>query len=268
MGEVELSQFDQLIFELNCRLVRGISIHAWPERIDLTKCKKRIAASLDVLELWPAKAAIAKEPFKRTQSKKWMIADEVDLSEFESIEAIYVGTSKRLNKANLNNRLALFAVSFAINGEIYLHHDPHILTLEAGLSGIAPWLEVVTPRYGFSALLESSRSICFHGGTPNPSDDENYLKRIRTYEQARYCGPDEDGFLGKRLLDVFEMNILSPQHLSSRVFGTSFGDWITRGGRGELRELKKDVHAWIVPDDIRPDIRQSLLKAKHLVMPV
>jgi hypothetical protein len=264
----QMSKTDELFFELGGTLVRGISLHDWPEKLDITTCSNKLVSAIDTLSLWPANAGISKDIMKRYAARKWRSANEVDLSEFEFIELLSVNTSKRLTTTNFNQHLSSFSVSLVTRGEIYFEHTPEILSIETGIRVISEWLSVTTPQYGFSTIQPKGTSALFHGGQPNPNDDEAYTMRIRAHEQARYCEPHESDFLGKRLLDVFEMNILSPAHITGRVFGTTLGDWISKGDRGQLRQLKKDVHAWIVPDDIRPDIRQKLLRAKHLVVPV
>lgn len=260
---------EELYFALNQTIVRGVSLHAWPEHLALTDCSEILASSLDLLGPWPVKVGISQDIMKRTVVRKWKSASDVDLSEFNFIESLGVEAQERLSKASFDKHLVLLGVSQALKGEIYFQHLPSILTIDLGIRFIRNWLEVVTPRYGFSTMLRRSKSGSFHSGTPNLSDeDERHVERVRAYEQARYCEPHEDGFLGNRLLDVFEMNILSPAHLASRVFGTTLCDWISKGDRGELKQLKEDVHAWIVADTIREDVRQSLLRAKHLVVPV
>ena len=248
-----------------------MSLHYWPEEPRLTECENLIASTMSLLELWPAKAWIFKELLGSHISKRWRASDDVKLAEFEPIVCISADSGKPLSKANLRSRLGLFSIRANEDnhaGDMYFEHALDFLTIELGLKVISIWLAVITPRFGFSNIGKKSSVMLLHGGQPTSSDDEVYLKRIRAHEAVRHCEPHEDGYLGKRLLDVFELNILSPAHLSSRIFGRSLEDWIGSGNRGTLTQLKKDVCAWIVPDNIRPNVRQNLLKGGYLIVPV
>jgi len=266
-----MSKLDALRAELGQSSVRAMSLRYWPEGPKLTECEHLIASTVSLLELWPAKVWIYKEQFGSHTSKRWRASDDVKLAEFESIVGITGDSGKPLSKANLRSRLGLFSIRTPEDihgGKVYFEHALDFLTIDLGLKVISTWLTVITPRFGFSNIGTKDSAIPFHAGQPTRSDDEVYLKRIRAHEVVRHCEPYEDGYLGKRLLDVFELNILSPAHLSSRVFGTSLEDWIGSGSRGTLTQLKKDVCAWIVPNNIRPDVRQNLLKGGYLIVPV
>ena len=266
-----MNELDALRAELEQSPVRAFSLHHWLEEPKLAACEGLISSTLSLLALWPTKVLVYKEHFAKPVSKRWAAFNDISLSEFEETVGITAESGKPLSKANLRLRLGLFNITTHEDiyaGNMYFEHDPDFLTIELGLKVISEWLTVITPRYGFSNIDTKDSAMLFHAGQPTSSDDEVYLKRIRAHEAVRHCQPHEDGYLGRRLLDVFELNILSPAHLSSRVFNMSLENWITSGGRGALTQLKKDVYAWIVPDNIRPDIRQNFLNAGHLIVPV
>jgi hypothetical protein len=64
--------------------------------------------------------------------------------------------------------------------------------------------------------------------------------------------------LAGRILDVFELNVLSPPHMQARVGAVALGDWIKFGGRGNLIVINKEVFVWTVADAIRQPIRARL----------
>ena len=145
---------------------------------------------------------------------------------------------------------------------------PDFLTIQLSLDIARQFLPFMTPRFGFSDISRKGDCFWFHSGYPTSGMDETREARAYAYQAVNLCRPDDESFLGHRLLDIYELNILSPHHLSLRVFGTSLEDWIGCGVRGTLTELKRDVHAWIVPGDLRQVIRQAFLRAGYLVVPV
>jgi hypothetical protein len=259
-----MNKVEKLRDELEQSLVRGLSLR-WSQDVNIKECQQLIGLTLSLLEIWPTKAGVWIDIFRKYKTKIWKTPNEFDLGEFAFIEAVHFEFGQSLSITNRANFLANLSLDLK---SLYLTNSPKFLTLETALNAISNWLDVITPFYGFSDVESFGYSSSFHSAVPTNGPNEIWIKQVQAHQAVRNCKPHEDGYLGKRLLDIFELNILSPAHLSSRVFGKSLEDWIISGSRGTLIVLKKDVYAWIVPDVIRPDIRQNFLKAGHLIVPV
>jgi hypothetical protein len=253
--------------EINARDVRGISIRAWPEEPDLKKCESQITSAISILDLWPARVEISVDIWEKSKVRKWRQPADATLTEFETVEGISALSGLSPTKVNAERLLRSIHID-QVGPSIYFEGGPDFLSMDLALEGLEIFLPFVTPRYGFSEINLKGDSYFFHQGQPTSGLDERRLARSEAFEAVRICKPDDENFLGNRLLDVFELNILSPAHMALRVFGTSLDDWISAGRRGTLTELKKEVYAWIVPDDIRADIRKAFLSAGYLIVPV
>jgi hypothetical protein len=265
------SKLDKLRGVLDETQVRGVSVHSWPEALDITRCSAQMSTTLTHLDLFPSKAWIYEDLFGERATKRWLSPDSVVLETFGTITAVSVDSALPLSPKNLKSRTGFFEVSAAEHagiGKIYLEGEVKNLNLDRCIEIVSVWLSLVTPRFGFSTVGRKDSVMLLHAGQPTSSEDELCQKRIRAYEAARSCNPDDENFLGRRLLDVFEMNILSPDHMRLRVFDKTLEAWITDGNRGALFELKRDVYAWTVVGTARAAVREELLRGKYLVVPV
>ena len=253
--------------EINARDVRGVSLHFWPEQLALKDRELQLVAIISLMKLWPATAEVYFDIWKRPKIRKWRGPSDAALGEFETVEAISFISGLSPAKANAEGLLRSIHVS-QVGPSIYFEGSPDFLSVDLALKGLGIFLPFVTPRYGFSEINKHGDSYLFHRGQPTSGLDEQRLARSEAFEAVRVCKPGDENFLGQRLLDIFELNILSPAHMALRVFGTSLDDWISSGKRGTLTELKKEVYAWIVPNDIRPEIRKAFLSAGYLIVPV
>jgi hypothetical protein len=149
---------------------------------------------------------------------------------------------------------------------IFFDGSPDFLTLDLSLRIIDRLLSKVTPKYGFSAFETMGRCYWFHAGQPTSGMSEAQHERVAAHDQIRHLEPHDPRSLARRLLDVFELNILNQNHLELSVNGIPLGKWIDEGNAGSLRQLKANVFAWFVPDDVRPVARDTLLRAGCLVV--
>lgn len=260
-----MSKTEALREEWHDTPVRGVSIGYWQGALDVKSHTSQLASSISKLKLFPSKAAIYENIFGKSKSQLWESNNDIKLGEYKVIENIDIESSKPLSKRNLECCSRSFSVG---PSNIYFSGTPDTLTVESALDIASVWLQYTGPAYGFSTVQPQSYSHSFHIGLPTNHPDENWVRQVESHQQVRNLKPHQDYYLGSTMLDIFELNILSPAHLSLSVFGTTLADWIAEGNRGSLKELKKDVFAWIVPDEIRIDIRQAFLKSRYLVVPV
>lgn len=70
------------------------------------------------------------------------------------------------------------------------------------------------------------------------------------------------------LLDVFPINLLSPNHLEQRVGDVSLQQWIQGfSEKSSVVELDKGFAVWTVPEQSIESARKALQKA-HLIIPL
>jgi len=122
-----------------------------------------------------------------------------------------------------------------------------------------------SPLYGFSITAECAAALIYVGGSAAMGMDHETIHRAAnlgvTLRQSK------EHLTGK-LYDVYELNVLSQKHLERAVCGRPLWAWIGAGRRGELIRITDSVTAWLVPDDIRPGVRQTLFSDGALIAPL
>lgn len=258
---------DQFWHDINETRVRGVSLRYWPEEIALKERGPQIASTISKLKLWPARAEIGADSKDSSRIRKWSQESDVDLGEFGTVEGVAVLSRLAPKAENAETLLRSFHISQEWRS-YYFEGAPGFLSIELALQLTRDFLPFITPRFGFSDIGRKGDAFWFHGGYPTSGMDEAREARAYAYQAVSLCKSGDENFLGNRLLDIYELNVLSPKHMALRVFGTSLEDWISSGRRGRLIELKKDVYAWVVPDDILAEIRAAFLRAGYLIVPV
>ena len=256
----------------NNRQVRGVSLHCWQDKFDFKKNLGTIAWAVDQLGLWPARVEIYHNQKSRAKVDRWKGKADANLDGFKSIEAVSVMSARRPKMETLDIALRSFHFIQSFYDprriKIYFEGCSDYLTFDLVDNVLGRLLNVVTPAYGFSAPETKGRCYWFHAGQPTSGMSDVQNERVNAHDQIRHLGPKSKESLANRLLDVFELNILNQSHLELEVAGTTLKDWIGSGNHGSLRQLKPGVFAWLVPDAIRPAIRESFLKAGCLTVPI
>jgi hypothetical protein len=123
--------------------------------------------------------------------------------------------------------------------------------------------ELHTPRYGFSfddaAARYAASAVAGMSIIQMPPDVARITAR---WQRMRRSSKDHmEGYL----VDVFDLNVLSPLHMNFPVEGTSFDKWIARDRkRGQLVKIKDEVHVWLVPPEHRQQLRKDLIASEMM----
>lgn len=261
-----MKQFD--FWEIaNERIGRGLSFHCWQVDFDFNKNFDLITYVIDQLEIWPAKVDVYRHQMAREKIVRWNNKSDATFDGFDSIERIHVYSAlpRRLSTMELAWR------SFQIDREsswAYFSGANEVVTLDLSLTIASRFMEAVKVGYGFSSIDKMDDCFLFHAGQPSSGLPDEQRARVDAHEQVKFLPPENPKSLAHRLLDVFELNILNPAHLEIDVKGVALKNWIGAGNHGTLRQVSGSAFAWIVPDEIRPAVREVLLKSACLVVPV
>ena len=95
----------------------------------------------------------------------------------------------------------------------------------------------------------------------------NQIDKQRTWDLGHSLRNTNEHLNGK-LHDVYPLSVLSTLHLERPINGRPLGAWISDGGRGDIIPIEADVHAWIVPDEVRPLVREALFESGSLIASV
>lgn len=138
-------------------------------------------------------------------------------------------------------------------------------SLSGALDHLKEICKYIEPSYGMSLVGERSDALFFVGGVA--TTNMNRETAFRATSLATSLRQTKEHLAGK-MHDVYELNVLSPKHLERAVCGQPLWAWIGAGGRGELIRITDNVTAWLVPDDIRPGVRQTLFSDGALIATV
>ncbi len=161
------------------------------------------------------------------------------------------------------------AITFA-PGEWSDYHtqaDVEEFDIEAALNHIELFCSYFSPEYGFSYVMSAGDSCWFHGGSSTTSMDRDQTKRANAIRDlARPIGTPNP--IQGRFHDIYELNLLSRKHIDRVVFGQPLPNWIASGDRGNFLKISDRNWVWIVPDHVRPKVREQFLGAGLLLVPV
>jgi hypothetical protein len=260
--------YDEFWTEANNSEVRGVSLQLWPETFDLKSYLPQICRTISQMDLWPAYVEISKgKDFERPKSRRWRTPDHASFDGFDTVKGLTVLSGRRGQHQNIAHATRTISFSQKFR-HFYIEGPTDFLTVEFALNLFQEHLAILTPSYGFSDISRWGDCYAFHRGQPTSGMSETREKRAEAFDQIRTLDVDHPQSLSRNLLDIYELNFLSPEHLKMPVFGTTLEKWILSGDRGSLAEIKKGVYTWIVPADIRGPIRSAFLKARYLVVPV
>jgi hypothetical protein len=245
--------------------VRSASMQLWREAVDIRHLRTPIVRAIALMNLWPARIEVSHERATRLQIRKWRSESDADLDEFGDIlhlSAISALPGKHVNKSEI---LKTFTISKS-SKSLYVESQPDTLTVELAIEILNGFLPSITPLFGFGEVTKRVWSFQYHLGVQGSGMDKERTERAQILEQVRFAMPGEESVLGHRLFDIHELNFLTQRHLNLPVFGTTLKKWIAAGQRGELRQLKPDVFAWVIPDSFRVAIRTQFLRAGNLIV--
>jgi hypothetical protein len=116
----------------------------------------------------------------------------------------------------------------------------------------------VTPVYGFAAAGPVPRVIFYAAGCGTTSMNYDQRKLADSLMHDFILGKrHEEGFMH----DLYNLNILSQPHAAMTIGTVPLRDWISLDDRGKLIVINDRVFAWIVPDRVIRNVRETLIKA-------
>jgi hypothetical protein len=263
-----MTNLDEFWERANKKEVRGVSLNGWQEtEFDFSKHIEMLTSVIDQLELWPARVEIYHGVKFKMKVCRWNNKAEAKLEQFNAIEAVSVISGLHPKLSRMDVALRSFHIT---RRQSWAFFDGSLDFMTLGLSAkiLGILLKHITPTYGFSSRKEMGEAYWFHAGQPTGDLSEEQYARVDAHDQIKHVKEETGISLAHRLLDVFEMNILNPNHLQSKVGSVSLKQWISSGENGTLQQLKPNVYCWLVPDHIRPLVRDTLLKLGCLVVPV
>jgi hypothetical protein len=241
--------------------IRFLALYGWPEDFPLAEHPDFLVRLVEDAQIRPTKVTIAvpgeKRERRRTLYKNSKLLDVV--SPFVGYDWIALDDPIDGNFLNVRSHLA-----FVATRRKYLiakHHSE--FAVEEAASHVRMVCERMTPRYGFLHSEIGAAALSFSSGIASTS--LNYETRAKVDALGHSLRRTKEHLSGK-LHDVYALNVLSPLHLQRIVQGRPLGAWINSGGRGELRDAAPEVFLWIVPADVRPAVRATLLKEGALLV--
>lgn len=263
-----MTSSDDFWEQANKKEVRGISLHGWQgNEFDFPRKLETIVWTIDQFNLWPSRVEIYHDNKFKPKVCQWKNKSDVSLDQFESIRGVSIISGLRHNLSTMD--FALRSIHLSNDRPwAYIQGGTEFLTMALGMTIVDKLLKHVTPTYGFSTIQEKENSYWFHTGQPTGDLSEEQHARVDAHDQIKHVKTETGQSLAHRLLDVFEMNIVNPNHFEILVERLTLKQWIVSGNNGILKQLKPEVFVWFVPDRIRPQVRETLLKAGCLVVPV
>lgn len=242
--------------------LRFLCIYDWIEAFDFSQNPSFIVDSVRERCLTPTKAAFSvpgDRVRRRTLFKKSKLQDI--LAEFPVYD--WGALDEPIDGEFLNVRSH---VSFHCVDRTYLlAQSPEEFSVSDALEHLRLVCRAFKPRYGICALERGVAACVAPLGTPTTS--MSTIERRRFSDLGDSLRRTKEHLAGK-LHDVYPLNVLSAPHLACSVDGRSLHAWISEGSRGDLVSIDTDVHAWIVPDELRARVRDELFRSGSLIATV
>lgn len=243
--------------------MRFLVLYGWAGDYDLAKHPDVLVSLIENIGIAPNKIAVSlpgeKKPRNRTVYKNSSLIDVA--APFTSYNWIALDEPIEGNFLNVRSHLA-----FDLGDKTYLvaklSNDSSVAEI---LRHIQLLCEYITPLYGFSHIERGAAALFFPFGIASTSLPSEVRRRVLDLGQSYRVTHEH---INGKMHDVYELNVLSPAHLEWPIRSKPLRDWIAAGDRGHLIEVKKDVVAWIVPDDLRATVRSALFKEGALIATV
>jgi hypothetical protein len=246
--------------------VRAMALYDWIEDFDLSKYPEFLAELVEDSGIKPTKAEFDVPNDKRRRRTIYKNTRLIEvISQFTSYSSFELCRPIEGNHLNLESDMQ-YAVRLG-RKSYTLTLPPEKMPLTKLLNHVRVFCRHMTPRYGFSHVMDDPAATFFLSGVAATSLSYDNRKRADDLGQSLRSNGAREHLSGK-LHDIYEFNVLSPTHLQRDTFGQTLTSWIMIGGRGELVEVNSKVFVWLVPEDVRNFIRPEFLKAGLLIASV
>jgi hypothetical protein len=118
-------------------------------------------------------------------------------------------------------------------------------------------------HYGFSQVRRGWEASSWAEGIAMSGLGKEDMLRTAMLGRAMR---DDPSILARKMHDVYEMNVLSRDHLDAQVKGTGLERWIVREGFGRLTQVSTDLTAWTLTQQEIAAVRPVLLDAGVLIV--
>jgi len=246
-------------------VVRALTLYDWPQNFDGSAHPAFVVELVEDLKARPTKASffhripnkeLSKE-YRRTIHKKSKLHDV--LSSVPAYESFELCEPIAGNFLNLKSDVQF---SFDHKRRYLAAIPPRTFSPADAIRHVRLFCRHLSPRYGFSRIGECAATIFFAGGVSTTDMSREDGWRASALGESRSVTKQH---LAGFLLDVFELNVLSPPHLQARLGDKTLEDWIGAGHRGDLIEIDREVAVWLVPEPIRQPIRARLWREGLLI---
>lgn len=244
---------------------RCLALYDWDRGIDFSHHPEIFAAIAEEFGEGPRKVAYfpvgSQKERKRTVSKNRRLQDILmSIEEYRLIEI------DKLEGRDYSRIIAHIRYRNSFPYKFYFAAKSDVdFSLYSAISHLREVSKYISPLYGISFVDDWSDSLYFVGGIATTSMDRETSFRATSLATSLRQSKEH---LAGRLHDVYELNVLSQKHLERAVCGRPLWAWIGAGRRGELIRITDSVTAWLVPDDIRPEVRQTLFSDGALIAPL
>jgi hypothetical protein len=248
------------------RPARSLALYDWPERVDFAEHAEILLALEATIHVLPGRVQFTNQSPKKERNAILASPEKLavkirDVGSFDSF------SMRRLIDNDERNPELDITLSAADWSRFHLQVDVDLLSITEVIGCIRTFCRYFTPDYGYSTVMPSFEAIWFHAGGGTTSMDRDMRRRADALSDLKRPFGTPNPING-RIHDIYEINVLSPKHLEREVFDQPLAEWIGAGKRGELINIKKNVHVWTVPDNIRHSIRDQFFKAGLLLVPV
>lgn len=196
--------------------------------------------------------------YKTRKSKSWLdIVREKGVQHLAAIEQIEDNDYRKC--------VAMLSFPFLSNVTAF-SAEARKFSLADGVEIAVHYEKLCDYHYGFSQVRRSREASVWAWGIASGEQGKEERQRVATLGWALR---DEPEILARKMHDLYEMNILSPGHLASKLDEKEdLRHWITRQRLGTLTPITKDLTTWVLTPAEIAVARPVLLKAGALIVPL
>ncbi len=249
------------------RPARGLALYDWNADFDICKHPELLVKLIENFEMRPTSISFGLHNGKSRRSRIYPTTDLLKAcSRFDDYK--YNSICAPIERDYFNLRFGLGFSMYAKRRIYDAQMDANLWSVPQVLDQVRLISRYFTPVYGFSHVKPTFYVGTFSAGTG--SSDVSWETRKRAHAMGEMLSEfGTRAHLSGGLHDIYELNVLSPAHLQKETLaGQTLAGWIKSGAHGQLIEISSKIHVWLVPDDIRPTIRQRFLSAGLLQVPV
>jgi hypothetical protein len=253
----------------------SLALYGWHEQFDYGILLPVFEKYFDNLSLKPNSCSVSRRG-----------VDEVKAFSFKTVKnRIASGQLKDLATLSLDNladksdkqsHIVAMGVNESFPDPYGTQIDQHAIFINAvsdlnhskdlALTFLRDVVSYVTPVYGYSLELPLSHDPYFYS-LGMFAREERMWAEASAWQNASHAAIRGTKHREGYFRHVFEINVLSPNHLKKQIDGVSFENWVEQSGHGQLEKLNEIVWLWTVPKPDRIRAAQALQRNGLLTAP-